>query len=125
MTPTDGSGLTSVIAVLPVTDFDGALTWYATWIGRRPDVEPAEGVAEWRVAENAWIQVTAEPEASGRTNVVIGVADLEAQRARCLAAGTPWGEVNDYGVVRTADAVDPAGNTITFAEEVVPGDAES
>ncbi|MBZ2194937.1 VOC family protein [Occultella gossypii] len=110
--------LTSVISVLPVTDHAGATAWYGRWIGRGPDAEPMEGVAEWRLAENAWIQVSVEPESAGRTTVVIGVTDIDVQRAGCEAVGVPWGEITDYGFVRTAEATDPAGNTVVFVQEV-------
>jgi hypothetical protein len=112
------SNLANVVAVLPVADHAKAVMWYAKWIGRAPDVEPMEGVAEWQLAENAWIQVSLDPESAGRTTVVVGVADLDAQRAACAAADVAVGEVNDYGFVRTAEAVDSDGNKVQFVQEV-------
>jgi hypothetical protein len=116
------SNLTSVISVLPVVDHSDAVAWHARWIGRGPDVEPMEGVAEWQLADNGWIQVSADPGSAGKTTVVIGVADIDAQRSACEAAGVPWGEVNDYGFVKTAEAADPAGNTIVFVQDVSAAD---
>ncbi len=113
------SNLTSVVAVLPVSDHGEAVKWYQNWIGRAPDVEPVEGVAEWQLAENAWIQVAADPGSAGRTTAVVGVQDLEAQRSACAAVAVAVGEVVDHGVVRTATAVDPAGNEIVFVQEVL------
>lgn len=115
------SSFASVVAVLPVTDHAKAVSWYEKWIGRGPDVEPMEGVAEWQLAENAWIQVSVDPGSTGNTTVVVGVMDLDAQREACAAADVAVGEVNDYGFVRTADAVDPAGNKITFVQEIPQG----
>jgi catechol 2,3-dioxygenase-like lactoylglutathione lyase family enzyme len=115
-----GSNLVSVVGVLPVADHEEAVKWYHRWIGRGPDVEPMEGVAEWQLAENAWIQLSVDPESAGRTTVVIGVDDLDAQRSACAAADVAVGEVSDYGFVKTAEAVDPAGNTILFVQEVSP-----
>ena len=77
-----------------------------------------EGVAEWQLAENAWIQVAVDTELASRTSVVVGVADIETQRAACAAADVVVGDVSDYGFVRTAEAVDPAGNKILFVQEV-------
>jgi hypothetical protein len=113
-----GSNLASVVGVLPVSDHAKAVAWYQSWIGRAPDVEPMEGVAEWQLAENAWIQVSVEPEAAGRTTVVVGVVDIDVQRSACAGGDVAVGEVNDYGVVKTAEAVDPAGNKILFVQEV-------
>jgi hypothetical protein len=70
------SNLKSVVGVLPVVDHAAAVSWYQKWVGRAPDVEPMEGVAEWQLAENAWIQViqvSADPEPAGKTTVVVGV----------------------------------------------------
>jgi hypothetical protein len=112
------SNLTSVVGVLPVADHAGAVQWYRTWIGRAPDVEPMEGIAEWQLADNAWIQVAVDPASAGRTTVVIGVSDVDAQRSACAAVGVAVGEVSDYGIVKTAEAVDPAGNKVLFVQEV-------
>ena len=115
------SNLTSVVGVLLVTDHAAAVSWYEKWIGRGPDVEPMEGVAEWQLAENAWIQVGVDPEnpdAAGKSTVVVGVADIDTQAKACSAAGVTVGDVNDYGFIKTAETVDPAGNKILFVQEV-------
>lgn len=107
-----------MIGVLPVIDHSAATAWYAKLFGRAADVEPAEGVAEWQIAENAWVQVSADPEPAGRTTLVIGVTDLDAHLADCLAVGIVISEVSDYGFIRTADVTDPAGNTILFVQNI-------
>lgn len=112
------SNIASVVGVLPVTDHKTAVKWYQKWIGRAPDVEPMEGVAEWQLAENAWIQVSVGPESAGRTTVVVGVQDIDAQRSACAAADIAVGDVSDYGFVKTSEAVDPAGNKVLFVQEV-------
>ena len=112
------SNLQNVVGVLPVVDHAAAVAWYQKWIGRAPDIEPMEGIAEWRIADNAWIQVSTDPEPAGKTTVVVGVQDLDTQRSTCAAAGVTVGEVNDYGFIKTAEAVDPAGNKILFIQEM-------
>jgi hypothetical protein len=87
------------------------------WIGRAPDVEPMEGVAEWQLVENAWIQVSVDPESAGHSTVVVGVKDIDAQRSAFAAVAVPVSDVNDYGFIKTAEAVDPAGNKIVFVQE--------
>ena len=61
------SNFESVVSVLPVKDHPVAVAWYQKWIGRVPDSEPTEGVSEWLLAENAWIQVSLDPEPAGQT----------------------------------------------------------
>ena len=112
------SNLANVVGVLPVTDHAAAVNWYQEWIGRPPDVEPMDGIAEWQLAQNAWIQVSVDLEPAGQTTVVVGVNDIDAQRSACAAVDVAVGEVNDYGLVKTAEAVDPAGNKILFVQEV-------
>lgn len=115
------SNLANVVAVLPVTDHGKAVMWYQKWIGRAPDVEPMEGISEWKLAENAWIQVTVDPESAGRTTAVVGVKDIDVQRSACAAVEVAVGDVSDYGFIKTAEAVDPAGNKILFVQEVPQG----
>lgn len=112
------SNFASVVSVLPVTNHAAAVAWYRKWIGRGPDVEPMEGIAEWQLTENAWIQISLDPEPAGQTTVVVGVKDIGVQRAACAAAGVPVGEVSDYGFIKTAEAVDPAGNKVRVVQEV-------
>jgi len=52
------NNFTSLVSVLHVSDFDEAVEWYAKWLGRKPDITPDEGVAEWQLVENALIQVS-------------------------------------------------------------------
>jgi len=112
------SNLVSVVSVLPVADHAVAVKWYKKWIGRAPDVMPMDGVAEWQLAPGAWIQVALDANAAGRSTVVVGVRDVEAQRSACATAGIAVGAVSDYGFVRIAEAIDPAGNKVLFVQEV-------
>lgn len=108
------SHFVSVSAVLPVSDYAAAVAWYAKWFGRDPDVVPDANVAEWMVAENAWIQVTRAPEHAGKSSAVIVVADLVAQRDAMSKAGIPCSEIQDYGIIKMCDVADPDGNKVNF-----------
>lgn len=114
------NNFTSVVSVLHVNDFDGAVEWYAKWLGRKPDVTPDEGIAEWQLAENAWIQVSVAPDPSlaGKSFVVCGVHNIEAQRAVCQDAGVTASETQDLGFIKLAQVSDPAGNTVMFVQEM-------
>ncbi|GAA4533260.1 VOC family protein [Amycolatopsis samaneae] len=98
-------------------DHAAAVAWYERWVGRAPDVVPAEGVAEWELAENAWIQVAHAPEAAGKTSVVIGVEDIDSLVADLSNEGVNCGGVQDYGFIRLTEVVDPEGNRINFVWE--------
>lgn len=111
---------TSVVSVLHVSDFGEAIGWYSKWLGRKPDVTPDENIAEWQLADNAWIQVSEAPTPGvvGKSTVVCGVRDLDKQRATCESAGVAVGETQDYGFIRLADTTDPAGNKVVFVQEI-------
>ncbi|MFK0251197.1 VOC family protein [Amycolatopsis azurea] len=107
----------NVLAVLPVSDHAAAVAWYKQWIGRGPDAEPMEGVAEWQLAENAWIQVAHAPEAAGKSSVVIGVEDIDDTVDSLAAQGVKCGPIQDYDFIKLSDVADPEGNKINFVWE--------
>lgn len=114
------NNFTSLISVLHVSDFDKAVEWYAKWLGRKPDITPEEGIAEWQLVENALIQVSVAPDPSlvGKSFVVCGVRDIEVQRVVCQNAGVSVSETQDLGFIKLAQASDPAGNTVMFVQEM-------
>jgi hypothetical protein len=113
------SNINSVIAVLPVTDQDIAVEWYKKLLGRDVDIVPAEGVAEWLLVENAWIQVTTDPERAGSATVIIGVNDIDSQCTSCAAANVPHGEIIEYPeIIKMIEVIDPDGNKIAFVQDI-------
>lgn len=116
-----GSNINSVVAVVPVNDQDAAVDWYKKLLGRDADVVPVEDVAEWLLAENAWLQVSTDPVRAGSTTVVIGVHDIDAQRRACALANVSCGEIIEYpDVVKMIEVTDPDGNKITFVQDISP-----
>ena len=113
------SNINSVIAVLPVKDQDAAVLWYKKLLGRDADIIPVDGVAEWQLAENAWIQVTTDPERAGSATVIIGVNDIESQCKFCAAANVPHGEIIEYPeIIKMIEVIDPEGNKIAFVQDI-------
>ena len=113
------SNINSVIAVVPVRNQDTATGWYKKLLGRDADIVPVEGVAEWQLAENAWLQVTTDPERAGSTTVIIGVNDIDAQCSSCVAANVPHGEVVEYPeVIKMIEVIDPDGNKVAFIQDI-------
>ncbi|NTS78484.1 VOC family protein [Catenovulum sp. SM1970] len=111
--------VSSVISILPVQNFEQALTWYQTLMGRTPDIVPMEGIAEWQIVENAWIQVSFDPERAGQTTVVLCVDNLAAQYQRCIDANLAIGEIVEYPeIIKMAEVNDPEGNKLSFVEDI-------
>ena len=111
--------INSVISVIPVKDFELALEWYIKLFKRDPDVVPMEGIAEWQLVENAWIQVSIDPERAGSTTVVIGVNDVESQYKFFSDANFSVGEIVEYPeVIKMIEIIDPEGNKISFVQDI-------
>ena len=116
------SNINSVIAVVPVKDQDTAVGWYKKLFGRDADIVPMEGVAEWQLAENAWIQVTADPERAGTATAIIGVNDIEVQCSACTTSNVSYGEVVKYpGLIKMVEVIDPDGNKVVFVQDISDG----
>lgn len=114
------NNFTSLISVLHVNDFDEAVQWYAKWLGRKPDVTPDEGIAEWWLVENALLQVSVAPNPSlaGKSSVVCCVRNIDIQKVICQNAGVTISEIQDLGFIKLAQINDPAGNTVMFVQEM-------
>lgn len=116
------TNIANVVAVVPVRDHRSAVTWYTTLLGRGADVVPADDVAEWQLADNAWLQVGADPERAGYTTVIIGVHDIDAQRNFCERAGVTLGEIVEIPeLIKMAETADPEGNKVVFVQDISGG----
>ena len=118
---TPPSNFKSVTAVLPVKDQAAAIAWSERWIGRAPDLVPVEGVAEWQLAGQGWLQVALDPDHAGSTSVVVVVRDVLAQHKTCLDAGVTPADIQDFGIVKLFEIVDPDGNKVVFVQETGAG----
>jgi hypothetical protein len=108
-----------IAAVVATRDYAVARSWYSSLIGREPDLEPIEGVAEWQIAATAWLQLMEDPDRAGRSAVRIGVDDLEAQIADLTSLGIETGEVVVIAdVVKVLDVADPDGNEVSFVQDL-------
>jgi predicted enzyme related to lactoylglutathione lyase len=110
-----------VTFTLRTRELDGARDWYGALLGRSPDLEPADGVFEWRLTPGAWLQlVDGEPARAGRGQLMrLGVADIEAAAAELAAAGARVGEMTTIpGVIAFCDAEDPFGNPLSLYEDL-------
>ena len=115
------SSISYVLTVVPVSDLQRAMEFYSAFLGRGPDEEPMEGIAEWRVGDSAWIQVSTDTEGMGRMTFSVAVDDVEKFRKERIDAGLALGEIVDYGFVKMVKVTDPDGNDVWALQET--GDA--
>ena len=106
-----------VLAGVAVGDFDSARDWYGRLLGRTPDAEPMEGLAEWHPSEYGGIQLVEDGERAGSSVVTVVVDSLDERLATLEAEGIAAGPiVGTPGFVRATTVADSEGNQITFAE---------
>jgi predicted enzyme related to lactoylglutathione lyase len=109
----------NVLPVLPVGDFDAAVAWYESVFGRAPDRRPMNGCAEWQLAQSGGVQVYRSDAGAGATTAIIGVDDVDALVGQLAGRGLTLEPFNvPSGQYRLALIQDPAGNTITFAQDL-------
>jgi catechol 2,3-dioxygenase-like lactoylglutathione lyase family enzyme len=113
----------SMTVGLPVTDLRRSAEWYRRVLQLEdPDLEPAEGVVEFKVC-GVWLQLAEDPDgASGHGPVVrLGVRDVAAERARLARLGIHVGGLEQVvGVLEYFDFTDPDGNRLSLYAEVEP-----
>ncbi|QCB94405.1 VOC family protein [Cellulomonas shaoxiangyii] len=109
--------VSSVTVGLPVADLRVAVEWYRRVLQLpAPDLEPAEGVVEFRVG-TVWLQLSEEPIARSGAEVVLGlgVTDAALERERLAAMGLEVGPlVHVEGAVDYVDLADPDGNRLNL-----------
>jgi predicted enzyme related to lactoylglutathione lyase len=108
--------ITSVTVGLPVTDIEAACLWYGAVFERaEPDLEPADGVAEYEIG-GVWLQLFEDANAEEQSVAVrFGVDDVAAQHARIGALGIDVGPLERVpGAVDFFDFQDPDGNVLSL-----------
>lgn len=94
---------------------DDSRTWYERLLGRIPDNRPMDTLAEWRITETGWLQITTDADRAGTALLSMAVDNLdvhlEGLRSRNLTSGATQ-DVNKG--VQLSSVTDPDGNTVTF-----------
>jgi hypothetical protein len=104
-----------VLAVVPAADFDPSRSWYEWLFGRPADNQPMESLAEWRVTDSGWVQLTRDADRAGSTLLNFAVDDLDRQVDDLSARGLSPSAVETVSKgVRLSAIRDLDGNLITF-----------
>ena len=108
----------SLVSVFKVSNIEKSIAWYKNWLGE-PDVIPMDGVAEYQLSSNSWLQLSCEEKDSiEKISIVVGVEDINQTKKTLDECGIKTSEIIDYEVVLVFDVFDIDGNKITFAKEV-------
>ena len=113
----------SITVGLPVTDLERSVEWYRrTFELDDPDLEPAEGIVEFRVG-GIWLQLGRADSAVAVAATVVrfGVQDVAAERVRLAGLGIPVGDLDRVdGILEYFDFADPDGNRLSLYAELEP-----
>ena len=110
--------INNLVSVFQVSDIEQSLEWYKKWLGE-PDVIPMEGIAEYKLSQNAWLQLSCDEEkGQEKSAIVLGVEDVNMAKRTLEECGIETGKIVDYEVVLIFDIFDIDGNKITLAQEV-------
>jgi catechol 2,3-dioxygenase-like lactoylglutathione lyase family enzyme len=108
-----------IAAVVATRDYATARAWYGRLLGRDPDLEPIDGVAEWQTTATAWLQLVEDTGRAGKSAVRFGVSDLASQIAELNDAGIAAAEpIVIADMVTVVDVADPDGNEVSFVEDI-------
>jgi predicted enzyme related to lactoylglutathione lyase len=104
-----------VLAVVPTADFAAAHPWYERLFGRPADNRPMEQLAEWRLTDSGWVQLTGDPERAGSGLLNFAVDNLDQHVGELAARGLTPGAIQTVTKgVQLSTIRDPDGNTIAF-----------
>lgn len=110
--------VTRVSAEVMVSDHENAVAWYERLLGRPPDDQPMEGLAEWQLTDTGWLQVFAKPGDAGRSALTIGVDDLEGHAAELTDRGIDLDRQTTPRGQHIGSVNDPDNNLIIYAQDV-------
>lgn len=104
-----------VLAVIPTADIDAARSWYERLLGREADNRPMDSLAEWRITDTGWVQVSVDADRAGTALLNFAVDDLTAHLDALQDRGLAPGAIQTVNKgVQLSTITDPDGNTITF-----------
>lgn len=109
--------ISAALAAVAVTDLDEAKEFYGRLFDRPADIEPMPTLAQWTLEPCGGVQVVEDAEHSGASLLTLLVSDFDAVLTDLSGRGIQTGEVVDGVISRVTQVSDPAGNTITFAEQ--------
>ena len=110
--------VTTVLAVVAVSDLERSRQWYERLFGRPADITPMGTLAEWQITYDGWLQVFRDEKRAGASYLTLGVDDLDQQVEALAARDLPVEEIEADRPMRLAQIKDPDGNVITFGQKL-------
>jgi catechol 2,3-dioxygenase-like lactoylglutathione lyase family enzyme len=107
--------ITEVTVGLAVSDLVASRAWYERVLELgAPDLEPMEGLAEYKVGP-IWLQLDEVDVTASSTMLRLGVVDIEVEHARLTALGVDVDEVIEIPeLISYFNFRDPDGNEVSL-----------
>jgi len=112
--------INKIYAQLNCSNLSTSIAWYERLFGRRPDVQPMPGLAEWHHLEHAGLQVFENAADAGHGTLTLIVSQLREEHTRLIAAGLKAGPIEPATSTSLVRLRDPDGNLVVLAQ---PGPA--
>lgn len=107
--------LTSVTICLPVRKLEQAARWYERCLQLKDPIDPAPGIREYELSPDCWLQLSEGETTRSEHCLLLGVADIAAERARLINLGIKVSEIQVVeGAVEFATFMDPDGNNLSL-----------
>jgi hypothetical protein len=108
--------LKNALAFAAVRDIDEAVRFYRMLLGREPDAQPMEGLAEWKFEGGGWLQVNENRQLAGRSSVTLVETNMDERVSMLTRAGIKPRSSVQGETVSVVIIADPDGNQIVFAQ---------
>ena len=107
--------LTSITIGIPVADLDQAARWYEKSLELSASIEPAPDIREYEIYPGCWLQLSEAETTESEHCLLMGVADLQAERNRLAGLGADIDDIQRVeGVIAWCDFRDPDGNRLSM-----------
>ena|SRR5688572_30657377 len=108
--------LKNVLAFVAVRDISDGIRWYKMLLGREPDTQPMQGLAEWQFEAGGWLQLNENAVLAGRSSITLVETDIDDRMAMLIKAGIKPRSFVKGDHVNVLTITDPDGNQVVFAQ---------
>ena len=108
--------LKNVLAFIAVRDITAGIRWYRMLLGREPDTQPMQGLAEWQFEAGGWLQLNENSMLAGRSSINPVGDENNGRMGGGVKAGIQPKTFVKGDYVNIVTVSDPDGNQVVFAQ---------
>lgn len=109
--------VSTLLAGLAVRDVTAAIEWTTRLLGRGPDAQPMDGLADWHLPSCGVLQLVLDADRAGGSLVTLHVGDIAAAQIALAHRGIDLQyDESTSTKVKFGQVQDPDGNSVTLVE---------